>query len=105
MFRTAGVFPYTCYLHPGMNGAVVVGGVDAPKLESGSDPLSDSSLTADAAPNAGTTLAARTAAVPTSSSAGPWRATTAAGFGLAFVLGLVLLLQWRHGRRVTGEPS
>lgn len=29
-FAEEGVFPYTCYLHPSMNGAVVVGTADTP---------------------------------------------------------------------------
>jgi len=29
-FDDAGVYPYTCYLHPGMNGVVVVGDVKTP---------------------------------------------------------------------------
>jgi plastocyanin len=29
-FDDAGVYPYTCYLHPGMNGAVIVGDVKTP---------------------------------------------------------------------------
>jgi plastocyanin len=103
VFRAAGVYPYTCYLHPGMNGAVVVGGADAPKMASvGSDPASDAGITREAtAPKAGgkVTLSAKPASQKVS--AGAWPVLTAAGFGLALLLGIGLIKQ----RRLPGQPS
>jgi plastocyanin len=98
VFRAAGIYPYTCYLHPGMNGAVVVGGVDAPKLDaiSGS-PVTDSAISRQA-PQA-PARAISTQAATSRTSAGPWQATTAIGFALAFVLGLGLIRQ-RLDRRL-----
>jgi plastocyanin len=101
VFRAAGVFPYTCYLHPGMNGAVVVGGVDAPKADpiSGA-PVSDSISTRDAPAPKG---AAKTLTVQRTgdrTSAGAWPAATAIGFALAFALGMGMILQWKRGREL-----
>jgi plastocyanin len=39
-FNRKGVYPYSCYLHPGMNGAVVVGKVKAPVAGSAAESLS-----------------------------------------------------------------
>lgn len=100
IFRVAGIHPYTCWLHPGMNGAVVVGDVDAPELDSISgSPVSDSAITREApAPKAAAkSLSARP--VVTRTSAGPWPATTAIGFVLALVFGIALITQLRGLRR------
>ncbi|HJP64838.1 MAG TPA: plastocyanin/azurin family copper-binding protein [Actinomycetota bacterium] len=99
VFRAAGVYPYTCYLHPGMNGAVVVGGAEAPELAAaGSDSASDAAVNR-AAPEAPAAIAAQPAS--TVVSAGAWPAVSAVGFGLASVLGVALILM----RRRLARPS
>jgi plastocyanin len=97
VFRAAGVYPYTCYLHPGMNGAVVVGGANAPTLSSaGTGATSDASVTHEAvAPKARGEVAISAKPASRAASAGAWPALTAAGFGLAFLLGLGMIKQRR----------
>lgn len=100
-FQSRGVFPYTCYLHPGMNGAVVVGDA-APALDSGIAPDSDV-VVSDDAPK-GTTRVV-TAGQTTSGSAGPWPALAGVGFALAFANGLTLIWLRRRVVRAPTEPS
>lgn len=106
VFRNKGVYPYTCYLHPGMNGAVVVGNVGAPTLSNdGVEPQSDPAVTRDApqppqGPSAGESISARPASVR--SSAGLWPLATAIGFALAFVTGIALV---RTRRRRLSPPA
>jgi plastocyanin len=96
VFRERGVYPYTCFYHPGMNGAVIVGkavpsDVGLPDMA----PVADLSLNADAAPKAAVkAISTRPASVRTS--AGAWPAITAVGFALAFVFGVGLILQRRR---------
>ena len=100
VFRSRGVYAYTCYIHPGMVGAVIVGDAVASDVGAGDlNPISDSGLDADAAASkaAAKTLSTRPAAVKTS--AGAWPVTTAIGFGLAFALGIGLLLTLRRLHR------
>lgn len=86
-FHNAGVYPYFCYVHPGMVGAVVVGdGGKAATTESSgtgvipvTSPLSD----ANAAP-----AAAEPASSPVSaSSPGPWRTVALVTLGLLVAAG------------------
>jgi plastocyanin len=98
-FGSRGVFPYTCTLHPGMNGAVVVGDA-APSLDGGVAPQSDAVVTDDVAPQAATTIV--TAGQTTAGSAGPWPALAGTGFALAFAGGVTLI--WLR-RRIASAPS
>jgi hypothetical protein len=92
------VFPYTCYLHLGMNGAVVVGDV-APSLAEGALPQSDAVVSEDeAAPKAAARVVA---AGQGTGSAGPWPALAGIGFALAFANGLALI--WLR-RRIASAP-
>jgi plastocyanin len=101
-FSSRGVFPYTCYLHPGMNGAVVVGDV-APSLAEGALPQSDAVVTEDeAAPKAATRVVA---AGQGAGSAGPWPALAGIGFALAFVNGLALIWLRRRMASAPVDPS
>lgn len=101
VFRAAGIYPYTCFIHPGMNGAIVVGDVDAPELDliTGS-PVTDSAISREALAPKAPVRAISTQSTSSRTSAGPWPVTTAIGFVLAFVLGLGLILQRRAGRRL-----
>ena len=103
-FRSRGVFPYTCYLHTGMNGAVVVGDA-APSLDGGIAPESGAVVNDEeaAAPKAATRVV--TAGQITSDSAGPWPALAGVGFALAFVNGLTLIWLRRRLASVPSDPS
>lgn len=52
-FVEAGAYPYTCHLHPGMNGVVLVG--DAPAAPAATVDVSDAAPVADTDPSAGGT--------------------------------------------------
>jgi plastocyanin len=91
-FRHPGIYPYFCYVHPGMVGAVVVGdGGKATTTESSAgvlpvaSPLSDTSA-APVAPNAPANP------VP-ASSAGPWRMVALLALGALVVAGAFLATQ------------
>jgi plastocyanin len=102
-FGSRGVFPYTCTLHPGMNGAVVVGDA-APSLEGGVAPQSDAGVADDAAtPQAATTVA--TAGQTTPGSAGPWPALAGVGFALALANGVTLIWLRRRITSARSDPS
>jgi plastocyanin len=79
-FGASGVYPFSCYLHPGMTGVIVVGDASAPGPASGSEvaPLAPS----PAAPLSGGAQAARP---PASATLAGWT-----GWWLAGVLGLLL---------------
>jgi plastocyanin len=103
MFRSRGVFPYTCYLHPGMNGAVVVGDA-APSQDGGLAPQSGAVAVHDAAaPRAATRVV--TAGQTTAGSAGPWPALTGVGFALAFAGGVTLIWLRRRIASARSYPS
>jgi plastocyanin len=100
LFRARGVYPYTCFYHPGMNGAVIVG--DAVPSDTGLaeiDPVSDANRNAQPDALTAAVKASSTRPVAVRTSAGTWPVISAVGFALAFVLGLVLILQRRAGRR------
>jgi hypothetical protein len=102
-FQSRGVFPYTCYLHPGMNGAVVVGDA-APSLDGGIAPESDAVVGEDAAaPEEATRVV--TAGQTTAGSAGPWPALAGVGFALAFANGLALIWLRRRMASARSDPS
>ena len=97
-FQSKGVYPYTCYLHPGMNGAVVVGNV-APSLVEGAVPQSDAAVSADAAP------ATVVAAGQSTADSGPWPALAGVGFALAFANGVALIMLRRRMASAPANPS
>ncbi len=101
-FDARGVFPYTCYLHPGMNGAVVVGDV-APSLVDGAVPQSDAAVSADAAEAKAATKVV--AAGQSTRETGPWPALAGVGFALAFANGLALVLLRRRIASASADPS
>jgi plastocyanin len=90
-FGQQGVFPYSCPLHPGMVGAVVVGGADAGAVAPPAAVAPNAGAGGDQAPAAVTTTTPAPAA-----QAGP----SPAAFGLAGVLLAVLVvggaLVWRR---------
>jgi plastocyanin len=55
-FRTAGIFPYSCTFHPGMNGAVVVG-VDDTALAAATTPVAPTTPARDGGSPVGMALA------------------------------------------------
>jgi plastocyanin len=117
-FEKAGIYPYSCYLHPGMNGAVVVGGAgvpdevgDASAVAFAPDPGSGSGSgsaggSGSAASGAGRAApapgAGATAAAPGGTGTLPWRIATFTLAGL-LVAGLaVALVGFRRGAVVPG---
>jgi plastocyanin len=103
-FSSQGVYPYTCYLHPGMNGAVVVGEVAAPAATDGLEPQSGTTVAEDAAaPKTSTQVVA--AGQTTAGSAGPWPALAGIGFALAFAGGLALIWLRRRMASTPVDPS
>jgi len=98
-FGRAGVYPYFCYVHPGMVGAVVVGdGGKATATESfgaGVIPVTSPLSDAKAAP-----AAAEPASSPVSaSSPGPWRVVALVTLGLLAAVGAGLAAQRLGFRR------
>jgi plastocyanin len=90
-FDDEGVFPYFCFVHPGMSGAVVVGdgignGSSAPTLISGGG--TDDSQGKDQSPTEPTS---------TASSTWPWLGALVAGSALA--------LAWSQRRRLRGAEK
>jgi plastocyanin len=104
-FEKAGIYPYSCYLHPGMNGAVVVGGAgvpdkvgDASAVAFAPDPGSGSASSGAgrAAPASGARSAA---AAPAGTGTLPWRIATFTLAGL-LVAGLAVALVGSRRRAV-----
>jgi plastocyanin len=93
MFRKPGVYAYACWIHPGMTGVVVVGDAGVPVTSSDGAPTDD---TPDAAAKPPAAAAPATAAVSRTVSAGAWPAVSAVGFGLAFGLGLAVIVLRRR---------
>ena len=105
VFRAPGVYPYTCYLHPGMIGAVIVGDTVASDVGAGElTPLDDEINGGDTGQRAATKPLSTRPAV-TTSSPGPWPATTAIGFALALLFGLLLIVQRRRGPGTANPES
>jgi len=77
-FDEAGVYPYACSLHPGMNGAVIVGGTAEPE---------PATIVTDAAPQ------------PPQAGASAWRIVIAGVLGAACGYGIARL------RRVGRDPQ
>jgi plastocyanin len=106
-FDKPGVYPYTFYLHPGMNGAVIVGAVSAPAGTVTSDSVPQQAVATEPAPSPGAAEAAdadaAARAAATSPGAGAWPVAAVA----AFVLFVATAGGWmadrlRHRRGATG---
>ncbi|MDQ4059013.1 MAG: cupredoxin domain-containing protein [Actinomycetota bacterium] len=90
-FDAPGVYPYACYLHYGMVGAVVVGGDEKSAGDVGSVDLAGSSDDGGSGPGGGT--AGETATNPASASDdSPWTAVTTVLLVALLLLGVALLL-------------
>jgi plastocyanin len=82
-FDQAGVFAYTCYLHPGMNGAVIVGKVTTPSSTIEDLGVAAPTEIANPQPPADTVTEPATGPVATTSaSSSPWRAVWFVALGL-----------------------
>lgn len=81
-FAEAGIYPYACTYHPGMTGAIVVGGRAAPTKTGEGD------VTALGAAGAAGSVHPLPAASASSGSGGPWSELAAGAIGLAAGLAL-----------------
>jgi plastocyanin len=102
-FTKAGVYPYTCFLHPGMNGAVVVGQVKAPKEATTSEAVVSDVAHTPSPPAARLPVKERPLAQPVvaASSSTPWKIATGVGFGLFAVTLGSLAVARRPGRKAS----
>jgi plastocyanin len=116
-FKEPGIYPYSCYLHPGMNGVVLVGGSGAPDqvgsastvafaADPGSGSGSSSSSTASGSGRAAASAARQAPVAPAGAGTLPWRIATfsLAGLLLAGLLlaGLVLTVGTRRRQVALG---
>jgi plastocyanin len=87
-FHERGIYPYSCHLHPGMNGAVIVGDVQVPAgLAAPSVALPQQVAETEPGPAALDRAAPATAALP-APGVGGWKVAALVGFGLfALTLG------------------
>ncbi len=95
-FGAKGVYPYSCPLHPGMVGAIVVGGADAAAILPVAGPAGDSAPGGNSAPGAAQAAAAEPVRASTAGQAGPSTAelvVVAAGLAAAVI---VVVLMWRR---------
>jgi len=92
-FDTAGIYPYMCYIHPGMAGVVVVGGFAFP----GAAPAPAAPLT-QAAPLASAPVAAP--AVASATSTAPVELPIALALVFGAVLGSIATARWPRRWRV-----
>lgn len=83
-FDQAGVYAYTCYLHPGMNGAVIVGKVKTPSSTIEDLGVAAPTEIADPSPPppANPVTEPRTAPISSTSDSGPWPAVWFVALGL-----------------------
>ena len=90
-FSKAGIFPYFCLIHPGMVGAVVVGGGGKP---SGTESSTTGVFPVTSSPSpAGPGALAETAQANPVSSPGPWRAVALVTSALLAAVGAGLAAQ------------
>jgi len=91
-FAEPGIYPYACYLHPGMVGAVVVGGDDKQAGDAGAVSYAGSSD--DGGTSSGDAAAAdETSTTPASATDdSPWTAVTTVLLVALLLLGVALLL-------------
>jgi len=101
-FDVAGVFPYMCYLHPGMAGIVVVGDVVFPgTAPAPSAPLAQAAPLTSAGPLVSAAPAAAFAASPASSTAGaPVELPIALALIVGAALGSIATARWPRRWRV-----
>lgn len=107
-FRRAGLYPYSCYYHPGMNGVVVVGKYKGAGAASTSPTGGEVEWLPEPAeapveelPSPAPRLVTR---FVTERSSGAWQVGTFAGFGL-FLLAAAGLVRERRSRRASsGSP-
>lgn len=92
-FAAAGVYPYTCFLHPGMSGAVIVGDASAPASASGAAPAAVTQ--APTLDLASATLAPSTPALGKSDGSPSWPGIA---LGLSVVASAVAYAAGRAGR-------
>lgn len=95
-FDDPGVYAYTCFLHPGMNGAVIVGDVKSPS--STIEDLGVSAPTEIANPQPPSNPASAPAS-STDASSSPWRTVWFVALGLALGAGGTLVAQRLGSRR------
>jgi plastocyanin len=91
-FDASGVYPYFCYIHPGMIGAVVVGNGER-SAASGS-----AVVPVTPTPQPGATQGLVTDR-PTADSSPAWKVATFVGFGLLLAVLVGLGVMWRNGPR------
>lgn len=90
-FSDPGVYPYTCIVHPGMVGAVIVGEPTAAKAGA-ADPASVPISRPSSSGSAADETAPATATLPSSQSAVPWRGIIAG----AVLVGTLMLAALRR---------
>lgn len=88
-FAAAGVYPYTCFLHPGMSGAVIVGDASTPASATGATPVA-----VTPAPTSATAAPASSAPAKSGDSL-PWPGIA---LGLSVVAGAAAYAAGRAGR-------
>jgi plastocyanin len=99
-FDDPGVYAYTCFLHAGMNGAVIVGDVKAPTSTVEDLGVSAPTEVANPQPPASSVTEPGTAPVSTiSADSSPWRAVWFVALGLLLGAGGTLVTQRLASRR------
>ena len=100
-FAAAGVYPYSCIIHPGMVGAVVVGDAGSPTAVGLAVPAAVAPPSPSAAAQAAPAAASDTnATVPSSPTGGVWRTISIAA--LALLAALVVVTVGLQRRRSPG---
>ncbi len=93
-FAQAGIYPYSCIIHPGMVGAVVVGDAGSPSALGLAAPvLVQENPTAANAPQPAPTATVRTVV------SGFWRALALISLSLLVAVAVAVALRWQRGRR------
>jgi plastocyanin len=98
-FTRDGVYPFQCYLHPGMSGAVLVGDAN------GRGAATSGGVTVSPPPNAAVTPSLAIEARPKprkTSGQAPWWLL---GVGLALAAGVVIAVRWPRGSKATAGPT
>lgn len=101
-FEAEGTYPYTCYLHPGMNGTVIVGDADAGSSGGASGAGGSAGSGSGGADEGAGTAAAEAAAADDNA---PWRAATLvlAALFLGTLMALAVTLRARRQPVVAAE--
>ena len=96
-FSHPGVYPYACYLHPGMTGAVVVGN---PKATAGdSSTIAQQIASSNPTPDASERTAPRTVIVRSDGVSSAWQVAALTAAGLLLLTCAALILRRRSLRR------